>query len=187
MINRHIGRSIPCLAATQKVFTCSTGDVLSGAAINGRVIDRLGLGARYQFRAANPFLHVTTTVGSTAPDQKIALDIKIQHGDSSGGGDMADFTTGLQPATRTFLSTFMSTVMQNWSTGQQFFDHNGEYEITAAKRYIRAVGTVTRGGVTTSTAAGSIDFAYADMGINFKEADNAPFTDTTSTATSSST
>ena len=187
MINRNIGRVVPGLTVEQKLFTCSTGDVLSGAAINWKVIDRLGLGAKYQFRAVTPFIHVYSTVGSTAADQKVALDIKLQHGDSSGGGDMADFTTGMQPSSRTFLTTAMTTPMQNWSTGLFSFDHGGEYELTAAKRYIRAVGTWTRGGSATSTAAGSIDTQYAWMGLAFKEADNSPFVDTTSTSTSTST
>lgn len=187
MINRNHGRTVPGVAAIQKLFTCSTGDVLSGAAINGRVIDRLGLGSKYMFRAVAPAICVHTTVGSTAADQKVALDIKLQHGDSSGGGDMADFSTGLQPGTRTFLTTAMTTPMQNWSTGAKFFDHRAEYEITAAKRYVRAVGTWTRGGSATSTAAGSIDTQYAYLTLNFKEADNSPFVDSTSTSTSTST
>jgi len=186
MINNELGRSVPG-SVPVNLFTCSTGDVLSGAAINGRIVDRLGLGARYNFRAVQVALHVWSTVGSTAADQKVALDIKLQHGDSSGGGDMADFTTGLQPATRSFLSTAMTTPMQNWSTGLQFFDHVADYEITAAKRYIRPVGTWTRGGSATSTAAGSIDRHYAYMPLNFKEADNLPFADSTSTSTSTST
>lgn len=188
MINRHgYGRSLQGTAVQQKVFTCSTGDVLSGAAINGRVIDRLGLGSRYNFLVACPSINVYTTVGSTAADQKVALSIKLQHGDSSGGGDMADYSTGQTPADRTFLTTAQTTPMQNWSTGPQFFDHEGLYEITATKRYIRAVGTWTRGGSSTSTAAGSIDYQYANLGLKVMGADNQPFSDSTSTSTSTST
>ncbi len=167
MINRLSGVSVPGVAAQQKVFTCSTGDVLSGAAINGRVIDRLGLGRNMIYETAEPFIHAYTTVGSTALDQKVTLSIKLQHGDSSGGGDMADYSTGMQSADAIFRTTAESTAYQNWSTGPQFWGHDSEYNIIAAKRYIRPVGVWTRGGTTTSTAAGSVDYQYVTLGVRF--------------------
>src|SRR5574343_913379 len=109
MINRLHGKSEPGIAVQQKVFTCSTGDVLSGAAINGRVIDRLGLGRNRIYETAEPFIHVYTTVGSTAADQRVTLSVKLQHGDSSGGGDMADYSTGMTAPDVNFRTTAEST------------------------------------------------------------------------------
>ncbi len=173
MINRLSGVSVPGVAAQQKVYTCSTGDVASGAAINGRVIDRLGLGRNRFYETAEPFIHAYTTVGSTALDQKVTLSIKLQHGDSSGGGDMADYSTGMQSADAIFRTTAESTAYQNWSTGPQFWGHDSEYNVTAAKRYVRPVGVWTRGGTTTSTAAGSVDNQYVTLGVRFGGPDMA--------------
>jgi len=187
MINRNPGIVVPGVAVQQKVFTCSTGDVASGAAINGRVIDRLGLGGGAIFGVAEPFISCYTTVGSTAADKKLTLSVKLQHGDSSGGGDMADYSTGMQSADRNFWTTAETTPLQNWSTGAQFFSHQSLYEVTAAKRYVRPVGVYTRNGNTTSTAAGSIDYMYASLGVRFAEPDHYPQPSSTSTSTSTST
>lgn len=184
---RGAAHVVQATAVQQKVFTCSTGDVLSGAAINGRVVDLETLPGGRRFRVANPYINVYSTVGSTGADKKTTLAIKLQHGDSSGGGDMADYSTGQQPADAAFNTTGDSTTMQNWSTGTQFYSHAGSYEISAAKRYLRAVGTWTRGGSSTSTAAGSVDYAFLNMGIAFQEADRDPSAYSTSTSTSTST
>lgn len=173
MINRLSGVSVPGIAVQQKAFTCSTGDVASGAAINGRVIDRLGLGRNRIYESAEPFIHAYTTVGSTALDQKVTLSIKLQHGDSSGGGDMADYSTGMQSADAIFRTTAESTAYQNWSTGPQFWGHDSEYNVIAAKRYVRPVGVWTRGGTTTSTASGSVDYQYVTLGVRFGHPDMA--------------
>lgn len=191
MINRLTGFTVPGVAVQQRAFTCSTGDVLSGAAINGRVIDRLGLGRGRIFECAEPFIHAYSTVGSTAADARVTLSIKLQHGDSSGGGDMADYSTGMQAPDANFRTTAESTAYQNWSTGVQFYSHNSDYNVTAAKRYVRAVGVFTRGGSSTSTAASSIDNMYVTMGINFSCPDHADSQSgslsSTSTSTSTST
>ena len=187
MINRHIGVYVPGIAVQQKVFTCSTGDILSGAAINGRVVDRLGLGGNRIYETCKPSINVYTTAGSTAADKKVTLAIKLQHGDSSGGGDMADYSTGMQNADQNFWTTAESTAYQNWSTGTQFLSHESWYNVIPAKRYVRAVGTWTRGGTTTSTAAGSVDYMYASLGMRFGGGDIDPAATSTSTSTSTST
>jgi hypothetical protein len=169
------------------VFTCSTGDVLSGAAINGRVIDRLGLGRNRVYEHAIPFISAYTTVGSTAGDARVTLSIKLQHGDSSGGGDMADYSTGMQAADASFRTTAESTAHQNWSTGPQFWAHQSHYNVIPAKRYVRPVGIWTRGGSSTSTGAGSIDYNYVSLGVMFSGPDHAGEALTTSTSTSTST
>jgi hypothetical protein len=190
MINRNPGKIVPGLAVQQKGFTCSTGDVLSGATINGRILDRLDLGNQRIFGCAEPFITAYTTVGSTSTGMGVAttLSIKLQHGDSSGGGDMADYSTGMQPTDANFLTSQQTTSFQNWSTGPVYFAHQGYYEVTAAKRYVRPVGVWTRGGFTTSTAAGSVDAAYLNMGVRFGSPDVQSFPySSTSTSTSTST
>lgn len=187
MINRNIGIVVPGLAVQQKVFTCSTGDILSGAAINGRVIDRLGLGAGRIFQTAEVGINAYTTVGSTSAIKNFTLSAKLQHGDSSGGGDMADYSTGMQNADQNFFSAAESTAHQNWTTGVIHLNHQSWYEVTAAKRYVRAVGFITKGGPSTSTAASSIDACYANLVVRFGGADHNPSVLSTSTSSSTST
>jgi hypothetical protein len=187
MINRHIGLYVPGIATQQKTYTCSTGDVASAAAINGRVIDRLGLGGARIYETAEPSITCYSTVGSTAADKKLTLSIKLQHGDSSGGGDMADYSTGMTNADQNFWTTAESTAYQNWSTGTQFFAHQSWYNVIPAKRYVRPVGVWTRNGNTTSTAAGSVDNMYVTLGMRFGGADVDPVATSTSTSTSTST
>jgi hypothetical protein len=187
MINRADGKYEHGIAVTNKVFTCSTGDVASGAAINGRVVDRLGLGGGRIFEYCQSGISVHTTVGSTAGDKRVTLSIKLQHGDSSGGGDMADYSTGMQNADQNFFTTAESTAYQNWTTGVMHLSHQSWYNVVPAKRYVRPVGVFTRGGVTTSTAAGSVDYMWADLHLNFSKVDYAPPLLSTSTSTSTST
>ena len=187
MINRNIGIVVPGVAVPQKVFTCSTGDVLSGAAINGRIIDRLGLGANRIYETAEVALNAYTTVGSTSAIKNITLSVKLQHGDSSGGGDQADYSTGYQNTDQNFFTSADTTTLQNWSTGVMAIGHQSWYNAIAAKRYVRAVGTITKGGPTTSTAAGSIDAVWSNLVVRFGGADHSPSVSSTSTSTSTST
>ena len=179
---------------TTLVFTCSSGDVASGAAINGRVIDRLGLvfataGAvalspRDKPYTVEPFCFASVP-GSTSTLKNVSLDIKLQHGDSSGGGDMADYTTQDQPVTANYFNAAMTTDMVNWTTGSFIVHSNpAQYELTGAKRFIRAVGVVTKFGVSTSTAT---DGTPVVLGLNFREFTYAnPATVSTSSSTSTS-
>jgi hypothetical protein len=188
MINRDVGIHVPGAAVTNRVFTCSTGDLLSGAALNGRVVDRLGLGGNRIYENCEVAMTAQTTVGSTAADKKITLSVKLQHGDSSGGGDMADYSTGQTNPDQSFWTTAESTAYQNWSTGVMAFAHQSWYNIIPAKRYIRGVGVATKGGTTTSTAAGTVDQVLVDLNLTFRKSDvSAPQTLSTSTSTSTST
>ena len=100
---------------------------------------------------------------------------------------MADYSTQDQPVTAVFFSTAMSSDMQNWTTGPVIANSNpAQYELTGAKRFIRSVGTVTKFGVTTSTAALSADLMSVSMGIDFREftfSNPNPASTTTSTST----
>jgi hypothetical protein len=188
MINRSRGRFVTAnpIASKTQLFTCSTGDVISGGTITGRIIDRLGLGTRAQFRAAHVGLNVWTTVGATSTsfDRKHALFVALQHGDSSGGGDMAAYSSGLTAAVKTYGTTQLTTSFAQWSTAPLAIDHASYYEITSAKQFIRVVASWTRLGIATATAIG-LDQAYADLSCYLCETDTVPFdNDMTSTSTS---
>lgn len=191
MFLRTVGRTILDVDAVQRVFTCSTGDIASGAAINGAVIDRLGLGgatgvnvlnqAEY-VETAEPFCLAWSTYGSTAPNQLVSIQVKLQHGDSSGGGDMADFytpggtcstspsageTSYLSPL-RNYFSTAMTSDMRAWTTGAMKYTNNPfSVSLNVAKRFVRAVGFVTKTFGATATAAATTDQLNAVLGIRF--------------------
>ena len=179
---------------TTLVFTCSTGTVLSGAAINGKVIDRLGLsatvagatalGTKDKCLVAEPFLF-SAVQASTGTKRNVSLDIKLQHGDSSGAGDMADYSTGSQPAQATYLNAALTTDMVNWTTGAFVVASNpAQYELTGAKRFIRCVGIVTKFGDSTATGT---DGTPVSMGVDFREFTNSnPTAVSTSSSTSTS-
>ncbi len=124
---------------------------------NGIIIDRLGplVGARYQ--VAMPAAHYHASAGSTEADRKITIGVKLQHGDSSGGGDMADYSTQNQPSNRTYFGTGRTTDMANWdaalSTGALFAQSNpAYYDLRAAKRYLRVAVPVYKDKVTTESS-----------------------------------
>ncbi len=198
MFEHAAGKTIPALdtLTANVVFTCSTGNYASGAAINGKVVDRLGLvaavpsaalGVRDRCLVAEPFIYAIQHAGSTSAARNVSLDIKLQHGDSSGGGDMADYSTGAQPATANFYHSGLTTDMKNWTTGLVAgYSNPCHYELTGAKRYIRAVGAVTKFGVSTSTVAPSEDAVGVAMGINFREftySNPSPVSTSSSTST----
>jgi hypothetical protein len=191
MINRQVSKIVLGHASPVKVFTCSTGDVASGAASNGRIIDRLGLGERYGVAA--PFALAWGNAGTTVADQKLKIAVSLQHGDSSGGGDMAAFTGPAGSAVvdeRTFYTSAQTTPMASWSTGVPSIESNpGAVNLQACKRYIRTVGTLTKpGGTSTSTAAGGADLVNMITGIAFGEPHRSlPSNDSSSTSTSTST
>lgn len=123
----------------------------------GRVIDRLRfpLGTRYNVAVASAW--IVSTRGSTEADRKLTVGVKLQHGDSSGGGDMADYSTGSQPATRQYFSTARSSDHASWdaseSTGPVYAASNpGYYDLRGAKRYVRVAVPVRKNKVTTESS-----------------------------------
>lgn len=189
MIDRSVGlKVVPALDyGPVSVFACSTGDVASGADINGVVIDRLGLQStaggphlsQYdRMLNAAPFMVAYSSVGSTAANAKVTLKTRLQHGDSSGGGDMADLAKpSASDGSKSVdygLAAY-TTAHQNWSTGiRRFASAPNSYDLNMAKRFIRAVGTLTVPGNTTSTAAGSADLFKVYMGVVFNEGTFGP-------------
>lgn len=144
----------------------------------GRVIDRLTapLGAGYG--AAMPSAYIHSTRGCTDADRRIQLGVALQHGDSSGGGDMAELSTQDRPDIRTYFSSARTSDQANWetsgrSTGPLYAVSNpAVYDLNGAKRYLRVVVFAGKDNVTTS--------AYGDEGariganITFMAADSLP-------------
>lgn len=171
MLTRDFGMVVQA-DAQSNVYDCNTGDggSTSGGNINGDIIDRLALGRNW--RVAMPFL-IGEGLATTEANRKITVTCKLQHGDSSGGGDLADYSTGQQLSGYTFFTSAETTPMLRWSTSAtRIYSRSPFYDINGAGRWLRAVGTVTMPGNTTSTAAGQ-NVAVA-MGLTFGGGDEAP-------------
>lgn len=140
------------------VLDCATGgDSTSGGVFDGNVIDLEALPSR--FTHIQPVIAGTLPgTTSTAGGSRIQLDVRVKHGDSSGGGDAVNFSTDQLPATpQNYFATDMSTDHPSWSTGTIRVQYSPEpIPILGAKRYIRTSGQVTRIGISTSTAAAQI-------------------------------
>jgi hypothetical protein len=124
----------------------------------GRVIDRLTFpvaGAKYNACVVSAWIN--STRGSTEADRKITVGVRLLHGDSSGGGDLAAYSTANQPATRTFFSTARTTDMLQWdgslSTGAVYAPSNpGYYDLRGAKRYLQVAALVLKNKITTESS-----------------------------------
>lgn len=166
------------------VITCSTAgqvqvstvNVVAAAAettVNGRVIDRLGDELMTRYYYAEPFAYLWATRGSTEADRLLSLGVKLQHGDSSGGGDMAEFSTGSRPAVRSFFSSVQTTPMASWSTGPIYGQSiPGFYDLRPAKRFIRVTAQPKKNRVTTESS-GDESF-HVGGGLSFRGADELP-------------
>lgn len=167
-ITRDIVKVLPALDQERSIITCSTADQIlkstanvhaADVAVNGRVIDRLDIELGALYLSAEPTAWFYASRGSTEADRSLSLAVKLQHGDSSGGGDAADFfgpstgTVGAKGVARNFFATARSTESQSWSTAGVFgFATPGVLDIHAAKRYVRAVVTPTKGLKTTESS-----------------------------------
>jgi len=181
-ITRDIKKVLPALDQERSIITCSTADQIlkstanvhaADVAVNGRIYDRLDLELGARYLSAGPVAWLYASRGSTEAARQLQLAVKLQHGDSSGMGDAADFfgpTTGQQGLTRTFFTTARSTESMSWSTaGFAGFTLPGVIDIRAAKRYVRAVITPTKNLKTTESSGdegfhigGSIVFGAGD-------------------------
>mgnify|MGYP001616127934 CR=1 FL=1 len=140
------------------VGDCSTnGDSTSGGTFNGSIVDRLALG--YNYTHAQPVLigELPATT-STAGARFVSLSIKLRHGDSSGGGDLADLNTGLDAdAVEHYTTQGESTDWKTFTTGLLRMQCSPKaYPLMGAKRFIAPAATVLRAGKATSTAAGNL-------------------------------
>jgi hypothetical protein len=209
MHNRDITISIPCINTVPDTVGATTGGAGAfayGTVIAGAIIDRLGLGGSAipgglqiqkgdRAMAASPFAFVWSSVGTTGVGNRISIDCVLQHGDSSGGGDMAFLSSGgagVDATTRNYLSSVLTTDMAIWTAGfatapPQVRSNFAEYSLDRAKRFIRPLTTVTRPGATTSTANSIAEFVMnVVQGVTLKEFTYAPPTTVTGTTASSS-
>jgi hypothetical protein len=172
----HYTPMILTAKATHQTADCGTGgvDSTSGGVFNGSVIDRLALGPA--FTHAQPFL-VGQLPGttSTAGARFRSVAVKLRHGDSSGGGDLADFSTGMISAATPFFTTQgESTDWKNWTTGNvRLQTSHVMFPLLGAKRFITAAGTITGPGLTTATAAGNL--VTAALGVALMAGDQETF------------
>jgi hypothetical protein len=159
----------------------------------GRVVDRLRFpqgGAKYDVALVGAWLQ--STRGSTEANRRLSIGARLQHGDSSGGGDMADYSTGSTPASRNYFSTARSTDHASWdateSTGEVVALANpGYYDIRAAKQFVRVAVTVGKNRVTTESSGdeqarvgADITFCVGDRLPQLADSEG-PYSDSTST------
>src|SRR3989304_4583426 len=88
---------------------CATGlDSTSGGAVNWSFIDRLAR-AR-ECTHVQPFIIGSGLANTSTGGIKHAkLDVFLKHGDSSGGGDLAEIDTGLRVAQQRVYNTGLTT------------------------------------------------------------------------------
>lgn len=122
----------------------------------GRVIDRLAAPLGAQYFAAFPAAYMHATRGSTDADRRLQLGVALFHGDSSGGGDMVEYSTASRPAIRTYFSSARTTDMLSWETGGRStgplegVSNPAVYSLDAAKRFIQVAVFAGKDLVTTS-------------------------------------
>jgi hypothetical protein len=110
----------------------------------------------------------------------VAIGVKLQHGDSSGGGDMADYSTDCQVPDRVFFgSSARTTDMKQWdgshSTGPLYgCSHTAVYDLRGAKQYLRAGVRVGKELVTTETSGD--EHARVSAVITFFGGATVPYT-----------
>ena len=174
-----LSRTLPLVVRGQtlQVGDCNTGGLngaSGGGTINGQIINRLGLPRN--FRHASPFL-TGSGFSTTEANNKITVLVKMQHGDSSGGGDMADYTTHSQPDDVVHGASARTTPMAGWTTEiNTIYTRPAGYDIVPAKQFIRSVATVTLPGVTTSTVAASLVDTHVSMVLYGADEEPIPVT-----------
>ena len=185
MIVRDLGHTLEAMEACA-FLTCSTGSTLivgstandkrdngSGTTFLGRIIDRLGdmLGARYQ--ALVPAAKLWSTKGTTEADALMQLGVAVEHGDSSGGGDMSRYSTNKQPAVVTFFTTQRTTAESEYSTGElRFQSAPWMVDLRGAKRFIRIAVFARKNRATTETSGP--ENARLSASFTFLGADRIP-------------
>jgi len=176
----------------------STADLIvsvgTQTTVFGDVIDRIGAPLGTLYNVVQPAVWLKSTRGSTEADRKLTIGCKLQHGDSSAGGDMADYSTQNQPADRTYFGTGRTCDMLNWefagrSTGPLFAVSNpAYYDLRAAKRYIRVGLLLLKDKVTTESSGD--EHAHVGATMTFLAGESlpqlvddikSPFSTTTST------
>ncbi len=176
--------------------TCQGSRVSSGGIVTstfGEIIDRLRqpIGAHYQ--AAVVAATLNSTRGSTEADRKCALGVSLWAGDSSGGGDLAELSTGMRPRDRVFFTSVRTTDMLDWdveesSSAINLQSNPGQYDLRNAGRYLQVRGRYGINQVTTESSGD--EQCRAGAVITFMAGDllppaldtSSPFSTSTSTA-----
>lgn len=179
-------------SASTFIQTYTTVHVVNSATTYyGVVIDRQALGT--QFDAVDVSLSLQSTVGSTetgnSTPRGISVAVWLQHGASSGGGDMAALSPPLTYANSNFYTTLDTTDMAKYSTGvvQGGITAVNTFDLNGAYRFVRSAFSVTR--TISTTCTDNIDGAYlANMlifrgGQTFPTQAKAPLQASTSTTT----
>jgi hypothetical protein len=162
----------------------------AGTGINGRVIDRLNepfITDRYY--VAQPYAYLNSTHGSTEANRQLVINVKLQHGNSSAGGDMVDYNTGSAPSEVVLFTTAQTTPMLSWSTGPiKAMSAQCYYDLRAANRYIRTVvGTFKNRQTTESSGDESYHVGAGLALLGAYTAPQNPWTSAGSSTTSTST
>ena len=193
-------RSLITCSTGNQVFSGSTANSIISSAndpnqgavgVNGRIIDRRADDLTSRYQGAIPQVMLQSTRGSTEADRALRLGVKLQSGDSSGGGDMTDYSTQSQPATRTLFTTARTSDMAIWdaalSTGviAGLESLPAYYDLRAAKRFIRAVVFAGKNKVTTESSGD--EGARVRASLTFVAGDQVPQNINTSAAWSTST
>lgn len=161
--------------ADSLVMDCATGgDATSGGTLSGSIVDRQALGR--QFTHYQPVCQAIGAANtSTAGAKSFKLDCFLQHGDSSGGGDMAEVDTGLRVDQQVYFNTGeLTTDYKVWTTGTiraQISGYSYPYS-TGLKRFIRAAAIITKLGLSTATTGANN--VTASLAINALRADFEP-------------
>ena len=179
----------------------STADVLVSTGLTGglttgfgRTIDRLAapLGAHYTI--AYPAARAVSTRGSTEAERQIKIGCYLQHGDSSGAGDMAEYSTDNRADDRTYFGTGRTTDMLNWTAGVSTGTLDAcsnpvYYDLRAAKRYVRVAVRIYKSLVTTESSgdehariSASLVLGGGDVLPQTVDPIRSPYSSTTSTA-----
>lgn len=146
----------------------------------GRVIDRIGSPLGTLYHVAMPVVMLNSTRGSTDPNRSLGIGVKLQHGDSSAGGDMVDYATGSQPADRIYFSTARTCDQLGWefagrSTGPfQGASNPASYDLRAAKQYIRTVARLALIARTATTEATGDEGSRVSAAITFLSGQQIP-------------
>lgn len=175
---------LPSGSRTTADLMVSTGDGAASTWFNGDVIDRLHplLGPRYL--VASPVATVYASRGSTAPDRLFVLGVKLQHGDSSAGGDMADYSTGAQTSDATFFGDTgnRTTDQDSWdasisSGALTIMSVPQYYDLRAAKRYLRVLVRAGKSAITTESSADEharVNAVLTFFGADYVNRDDQP-------------
>lgn len=140
---------------TEQGAQVSSGGMV--ASTQGRIIDRLKELPGTHYNVAVVQAQLNSTRGSSEADRKLAVGALLMHGDSSGGGDMAEYSTGNRAEERILGTSARTTDMANWDTslssGPMFgYSNAGYYDLRGAKQFLLVQPRAGKNSVTTESS-----------------------------------